>query len=524
MSENILDFLLDEEIQETPQEEHTPGAWKVMIVDDDPSVHEATKFSLSRFRYLGKGVEWISAYSAYEAKLLLETEKDVAILFLDVVMEEDNAGLEFAKWYREARINPSTRIILRTGQPGQAPEREIIVNYDLHDYKTKTELTSDKLFTTTVSALRAYHDISRLEETKAGLETIIHSTGTIMRVQTMYDYARAVLRQIESILDIRSSGLICAQNIKQSGWRVLAESGRFNKKRDEIFNILDESVNRLGDAHERREADYMVRFLSEDADAQYAIYIEPNDSLSDIQCNMLLMFCNNVSVGLSNIQLYHSLLNANRVTVMSLAQVTESRDHNTGEHVFRIARATDILVKELIARNLYAEEFTPELVRYLNLASTLHDIGKVVVRDSVLLKPGKLTAEEFDEIKQHTVMGAHILDSVINTAGERVEYLELGREIALSHHERWDGTGYPHGIKEREIPLSARITAIVDVFDALTHERCYKPAYSPEEAKSIIIEGRGSFFDPTIVDVFLDVIENIVNAPLTLQLEGDYLT
>lgn len=511
MSDDFLDFLED-----TPESdsEGPKANWKVMIVDDDISVHEATKFSLKRFTFLGKGIEWISAFSAKEAKLLFETEHDIALMFLDVVMESDSAGLELARWYRDKRINPCTRIILRTGQPGQAPEREIIINYDLHDYKTKTELTSDKLFTTTVSALRAYHDMHRLEETKMGLEGIIHSTATILRVQTMYEYAKAVLRQIESILDIRSSGIICAQSDIPSIWKILAETGTFKNSPEKINEHLNRAsaTEQLPTEEVATEDGCMVYMLSAPEDrVKYAIYIEPVNMLNDIQLKMLLMFCNNVSVGLSNIRLYNSLIDANRVTVMSLAQVTESRDHSTGEHVFRISGASERLVRKMRDKGVYLDELTDETVALLGLSATLHDIGKIMVRDQVLLKPDRLTDDEFDEIKQHTVNGAKILETISNNATESIRYLEIGQEIALYHHERWDGTGYPMGLKGRDIPIVARITAVVDVFDALTHERCYKPMYSLEEASKIIRDGRGTFFDPLIVDVFLEMLDEGVD-------------
>lgn len=513
MPEEFMDFLADD----APAQPAAPSrAWKVMIVDDDAAVHEATMFSLRRFHFLGRSIQWISAYSAQEAKILLETEREIAVLFLDVVMEQDDAGLAFAKWYRQKNINSCTRIILRTGQPGQAPEREIIVEYDLHDYKTKTELTSDKLFTTTVSALRAYHDMRRLEETRIGLEGIVKSTATIVKLQTMYEYARNVLKQIESILDIQSSGTICAQNMGTEGWTILAKSGSFTNTYETIFSILDKT-SRLG-VLEFAQSGFMVRILSEDKQARYAIYIEPSDHLNDIQMHMLWTFCNNVSLGIHNIKLYNSLLNANRVTVMSLAQVTELRDHNTGEHVFRIASAADIVLAKLMEYKLYPDELTQEIEMFLGLSATLHDIGKIAVNDDILLKPDKLTDEEFEQIKLHTVYGADILDTIIQHAGEDVFYLEMGKEIALHHHERWDGKGYPHGLKGRQIPIAARITAIVDVFDALTHARCYKPAYSLEQSRAIILEGRGTLFDPLITDVFLEVMEEIAKgAPAKYQ-------
>ena len=501
-----MDFLLDDEAESTPK---TFSYWNVMIIDDDKSVHEATKYALSGFRFLDKKIKWFDAYSASEAQEILNTEKDMAILFLDVVMETDYAGLAFAKWFREENINSSTRIILRTGQPGQAPERQIIVNYDLHDYKTKTELSSDKLFTTTVSALRSYNDISRLEATKLGLEGIINASKDLFQMQSMYEYSKNVLSQIGSILDIRSSGIICAQSKKNSDWELLAKSGKFTNDFNSIFSIISECAANNNDLY---RDDHMVKILAETKDLRYAIYLEPLDQLNDIQLQMLLMFCTNISIGISNIKLYNNLLNAHKSTVMSLAQITESRDQETGEHVFRISTGTELLAKELFSRRIYEADVDMALIETIGLSSTLHDLGKIAVPDSILLKPGKLTVEEFEVIKQHTTQGAKIIQKVIDNTGDNdIDYLSMGKNIALFHHEKWDGSGYPKGISGETIPVEARITAIIDVFDALINKRCYKASYPVEECLSIIKEGRGTAFDPVIVDVFLDIVEDMCN-------------
>lgn len=501
-----MDFLLDDEESESSK---VFNYWNVMIIDDDRSVHEATKYALSGFRFLDKTIKWYDAYSASEAQEILEKERDMAILFLDVVMETDHAGLTFAKWFRDEQINSSTRIILRTGQPGQAPERQIIVNYDLHDYKTKTELSSDKLFTTTVSALRSYNDISRLEATKAGLEGVINASKDLFQMQSMYEYSKNVLSQIGSILDIRSSGIICAQSKKNSEWELLAQTGTFNNDFEQILTIITDCATK---DNEEFESDHMVKILAETTDLRYAIYLEPLDQLNDIQLQMLLMFCTNISIGISNIKLYNNLLNAHKSTVMSLAQITESRDQETGEHVFRISRGTEILAKELYNRHIYESEIDSNVLETIGLSSTLHDLGKIAVPDAILLKPGKLTKEEFDVIKQHPVQGAKILQNVIDNTGDNdIDYLTMGKRIALYHHERWDGKGYPEGISGETIPVEARITAIIDVFDALINKRCYKSSYPIQECLDIIREGRGTAFDPLIVDVFLEIVDDMCN-------------
>lgn len=509
--DDIMDFLTDDDPADGKPEapEEGSSSWKVMIVDDDPSVHEATTFSLSRVRFLDRGITWISAYSAKEAKLLLEQDRDIAMLFLDVVMEDDHAGLAFAKWFREEHINPSTRIILRTGQPGQAPEEKVIVEYDLHDYKTKTEMSSDKLFTSTISALRAFNDMTRLESLRKGLENVVAATTTIFQHQTLAPYLQGAMEQTAAILGLQRPGILIASREEgQEAWQTVSISGTSTRGEPEILALLAETNgSRVAD-----DESYVIERLKQDGRNEYALYLEPSAPLTDVQERMLALFCNSVSVGLSNIRLYGSLVHANRVTVMAMAHVTESRDQSTGEHVYRIAAGTDLLAKEMLARGLYPEELTEEIAETLGFASTLHDIGKVTIRDEVLLKPGKLTDEEFAEIKTHTTKGAEVLDAVLQAAGEKVDYLERGRKIALGHHERWDGRGYPHRVAGKDIPIEARITSLLDVFDALTHARCYKPAMPLEEACRIISEGRGTAFDPEITDVFLDIVDRIAAA------------
>ena len=154
---------------------------RFFIVDDEPEVHAVTKLALSDFNFLGRGLEFHSAFSGQEACELIEQHPDAAILLLDVVMETDDAGLKVARYIREQAQNHYTRIILRTGQPGQAPERTVIVNYDINDYKSKTELTAQKLFTAVMSSLRSYRDIMSIDQSRHGLEKSSQRRRTFMR-------------------------------------------------------------------------------------------------------------------------------------------------------------------------------------------------------------------------------------------------------------------------------------------------------------------------------------------------------
>ena len=190
--------------------------------------------------------------------------------------------------------------------------------------------------------------------------------------------------------------------------------------------------------------------------------------------------------------------------VSSMARVVESRDELTGKHIERTTMYIKVLLDAMLKSGVYSEEvenWDAEAVAFL---ARLHDVGKIKVSDAILNKPGKLTDEEFDIMKTHTTEGERIIDDIINESGDKI-FLHNARLFAGCHHERWDGTGYPRGLKGEDIPLHGRVMAIADVYDALVSDRPYKKPFSHEQAVDIIIESKGKHFDPKVVDVFLGV-------------------
>jgi putative two-component system response regulator len=196
--------------------------------------------------------------------------------------------------------------------------------------------------------------------------------------------------------------------------------------------------------------------------------------------------------------------NSQIATIVAMAKLAESRDDDTGKHIERVQGYCRLLATSLAQASPYAGEITAKFIENIYLASPLHDIGKVAVADSVLLKPGKLTPEEFAVMKSHTLIGAKTLASALAKYPQNV-FIRTGLTIARSHHERWDGSGYPDGAAGTDIPLYARITAVADVYDALRSDRCYRAAMSHEEACALIRQGSGSQFDPAIVAVFDEI-------------------
>jgi HD-GYP domain-containing protein (c-di-GMP phosphodiesterase class II) len=192
------------------------------------------------------------------------------------------------------------------------------------------------------------------------------------------------------------------------------------------------------------------------------------------------------------------------VTILTLASLAETRDNETGAHILRTQRYVKALAEEIRLDDRYTVELNEEYVNLLFKSAPLHDIGKVGVPDSVLLKPGKLSDEEFMEMKKHPKLGRDSLRHAEEMLGES-SFLNLAQEIAFTHHEKWDGSGYPRGLKGEDIPLSGRLMALADVYDALISKRMYKKAFSHQEAKDIIVKDSGSHFDPKIVESFLEI-------------------
>jgi putative two-component system response regulator len=194
-------------------------------------------------------------------------------------------------------------------------------------------------------------------------------------------------------------------------------------------------------------------------------------------------------------------------TISVLADIVESRDKVTGGHIERTQKYLELLTAELVRVGIYADEIAKWDLSLLLPSAQLHDVGKITVSDLILNKPAKLTDEEFTKIKTHCAEGEHIIDRIINKTKDD-DFLNYAKRFAGSHHEKWDGSGYPRGLKGEEIPLEGRLLAICDVYDALVSERPYKKAFPREEAVEIIMQGSGTHFDPKLVEAFSHIAEN----------------
>lgn len=197
-----------------------------------------------------------------------------------------------------------------------------------------------------------------------------------------------------------------------------------------------------------------------------------------------------------------------REMVTGFATLVENRDDSTGGHIRRTSRYVELLAKELRKRGYYKDVLTKDYITNLKMAAPMHDIGKIAVPDSILQKPGKLTDEEFATMQMHTTQGAAMIQDTFGHMGN-VEYRNMAYEVALYHHEKWNGKGYPTGIRETQIPLCARIMAVADVFDAVSEKRCYRDAMPLDKCFAIIREGGGRDFEPLLAEVFLEMRDKV---------------
>ncbi|HYH17142.1 MAG TPA: DUF3369 domain-containing protein [Azospirillum sp.] len=493
--------------------------WKMMIVDDEPEVHSITKLVLADFAYKGRPAQFLSAYSAAEAKEILAREEDIAIILLDVVMETDDAGLKLVHHIREELKNRHVRIILRTGQPGQAPERAVILDYDINDYKAKTQLTAQQLFTTTVAALRSYEDIMAIETNRRGLEKIIEASSSLFKARSMKLFAAGVLTQLSAILGVGPDAILCVQRGPVMGGTtdgiyVLAGSGRFESLINEpATEHIDREV--LGSVlkcmeHRRNfyEPDHCTLYIRTPNQRENVVYLRSDRPLSDLDRSLIEVFCGKISVGFDNLYMYEQLRKAQEGTLILLADVAEGRDASRTEPTLRIAGIAERIARRLHADGRHADVIDEAFLELIGLACIMHDVGNAHVDPAILGKPGTLDGAERAAMQAHAGAGGDLLERISQLTEYRT-HLHLGAEIARHHHEAWDGSGYPAGLAGEAIPLSARIAAVADAYDAMTSARPHRPAMEHAAALVEIRRLAGVRYDPAVVDALSAVADEV---------------
>lgn len=517
-SESEENWIIEDEpvqVVEIPADQlpYDSRPWKVLIVDDEEDIHLVSHLALSGISFRGRKLELVSAYSAAQAFEILSHDKEISLILLDVVMETSDAGLKLVQRIREDLNNQLVRIVLRTGQPGQAPEQKVIVDYDINDYKTKTELTAQRLFTSVIASLRAYEGLVSIERSREGLQRILKGSANLYELKSLKEFASGVLHQIGAILDVGADGVLClSRHIAGNGVQtmVVAATGSYSDLSGQA-SLPEECAWRplVEKAFRERQNQFQhpldVLYIHTAQGHEFTILVTPPWPLTQIQKDLLAQFCDRIAAAFDNRYLNEQLQRAQEASVVALTDLAESRDTDTGGHVQRVCRLTDAVARELKRCGHYAADLTPQFMEMVGTASILHDVGKVATPDAVLLKPGSHDPGERRIMEEHAHAGEVVLARA-STMVEGVSYLTYGAEIAGGHHEHYDGRGYPRQLKGEEIPLSARIVAVVDVFDALLHRRPYKDPWTLPDVLDYIQARRGTQFDPLVVDALLDYL------------------
>ena len=486
---------------ETPAAAAPLPPWEILVVDDEQAVHQVTELVMADFEFDGRRVRFSHCYSGAEARALLSQPGQFALILLDVVMESEHAGLELVRYIREELGDRNVRIVLRTGQPGQAPQALVLRTYDINDYREKTELTHAKLSTVFYSGLRAYRDLMRLERARLGLRRSIDAITHVGDSDNLRHFCSAVLEQASALLGRQAEG-VCASRMnayaaaRQPGrLQVLAVTNAYAELAvEETLEHLPEPV---------REA--FVRCMAEQADhygpQYYACYYRTRDgnesllymsfseAVQDEERELLGLFAANVAITYESLLAREESEATQDAIIHILGEALERRSAASGGHVERVG--------EIAAMLAAAVDMPESAVRQLRQAAPLHDIGHAGIPDDILKLPGPLDAQQRACMQGHSDIGWHMLSNSSQPV------LQLAARIAHEHHERWDGAGYPQGLHGADISLPARITALADFVDAMVSPRSYRPAHTLQHALDEVREGSGSRFDPALAGLLL---------------------
>lgn len=501
---NILEFLVEERDEAGVSAE----PWKVLIVDDDRDVAATTSLVLRDVKVEGRPLSLLSAYSAAEAKKVLSQHPDIGLALIDVVMETPNAGLDLIRHIRKDLGNNLIRLVVRTGQPGHAPEQSVITDYDISDYKEKTELSAQKLFSLAYAGLRSYQQFLAMERNRRSLMKVLQASTALFEKPELSEFADGILENLDVIANMNrdpreklgaSSVLAVADAHSKSAqdFKIVAGGGGPGECRKLGDLPLDEEAKKLvaelsargSGIHTSRTANALLTGIVGRNGQTSLLFLPELQTLDESDAQIVDIFVSQVLTAFDNLRLHDQTQRAQREIVLRLGEAVETRSGETGRHVSRVA-----LYAREIANQLGFSRSDSEL---LFRAAPLHDIGKIGIPDAILCKPGKLDPEEWRAMQEHTTIGYEMLRT------SDMPILKLAARIALEHHEKWAGGGYPRNIKAEEISIEGRIIGLVDVFDALTSERVYKKAWPVEKAVDLIREEKGRHFDPMVVDVFL---------------------
>ena len=485
--------------------------WKILIADDDRDVHTATRMALRGVDYRGRGLEFIDAYSGEETLTLLRANPDTALVFLDVIMESANAGLVAAQRIRESGFD-LVRIIIRTGFPGEAPERKIIVDYDIHDYKEKTGLSLQKLFTAVISALRTYADMMSLEQHRRGLMSVLESVSwfdfnAVQRyvagmVAEFCDLARLQAPLLVVVSRAGKRAAAAPQVVASFGdWPEVGEICATDQLPAPVLGLILASFEQ-GRA---LSAGSGATWFSRGDGIELVTFAAGPDPYAEADQVLLDVLLSKVCQALSNHRTFVAVLGERDAVLWGLALRAERWNPGAAVELAALADLATAIARRLVTTLAFPGELDSDFVRDIGVAAALHDLGNEALEVGLLAHNRSFEPDERAAMRVHVSAGRQILES-FSAGAAQTAALALAGEVIDAHHERFDGSGYPRRLCGTAIPLAARVVAVADVYIAMTAARPQRPALSAAAACAEISSGKDSHFDPRIVEAFLEVV------------------
>ncbi|MCL4410781.1 MAG: DUF3369 domain-containing protein [Gammaproteobacteria bacterium] len=483
-------FLFAEE--PVPSNDALSERWKILIVDDEPEVHAVTRLALSDFEFLGRKLEFYSAESGEEGCRLMEEHPDAAIILLDVVMETDDAGLRVAKYIREDLDNHFTRIILRTGQPGQAPERTVIINYDINDYKSKTELTAQKLFTAVMSSLRSYRDIMSIEHSRRGLEKILHATTDLFSEQSMDQLVDGLVQQLSWLIG-GARQVLYAEVDREQGTAAMTVRAAFG---DEAEVVVQRPLKAALPVSALRELEQVIAtrepYFSDDL---ALVYCQAGAKLGGLLClsglaralsdkeqDLLNLFAQQIQLALNNVL---------------REQDTQDFIRRTLEHAQELER--DHLFSE--DKQLHpAAKVAAVLAQALDIPLERHENLALAAMIAALLAPYSAVAEGCERTQAR--LGYERLQRVLRgLQNDQTEVMKLVLAAADARFERVDGEGFPGVLQGKGYPLDLQLLVFVMQIFALQSQ-----SDSPQQALRKVLDAATGCFAPELIKAVQDYL------------------
>lgn len=455
---------------------------------------------LSHIKFNNMYLETTSVNLIEDCKKFVSNNPDTALSIIDLDDDKDAAAskLEMINYIRNILKNKTMRIILKGSFSEKNTSATYALKYNINGFINNEALDNNSITTSILTCLRSFEDLYAMNKNRKGLEQIIKSSSTLFRTQSMKKLAHMVLNQLSSIISSKTlSSFMITKS--QNNFYFLCGTGKYGLHLIKN-NIPSDIVEKLYDALNFRKNiyfnDYFIIFLGDTKVNQNMIYFEIPQPLSSITIDLIEIFCINISAAINNMYLNEELETTEKELIFTLGEISEARSRETGHHVKRVAEYSKIL-----ALNYGLSQKEAELIR---MASPMHDVGKLAIPDSILNKPAKLTIEEFEIMKTHSRIGYEMLKK----SNKRL--MKSASIIALEHHEKYNGTGYPYGLSGEDIHLYGRITAVADVFDALGSDRVYKKAWELTKIIDHFKEESGKHFDPKIVKIFLKSLDQIL--------------